>query len=104
MAELEKDPKAISRTRALADRSIQDSLRVMEKRDKDAAASLARDQSDFAAERDELCHAYAGESRLGYCAARMAEGRAALLTMRAKEAGAVPAEKAVHKRKKKAAR
>ena len=41
-------PKAISKARTAADRSIQDSQRALENRDKDAAASLAREQSDFA--------------------------------------------------------
>jgi len=88
-ADLEKDPKAIARARAAADRSIQDSLRSQERRDKDAAASLAREQSDFAAERDDVCRDYAGESKLGFCASRLQQTRAALLAKRLAEAGPV---------------
>ena len=101
LAEIEKDPKAISKQRAAADRSIQDSLRAMERRDKDAAASLAREESDFAADRDDVCHGYAGESRLGFCAARLAQSRAALLALRAKEAGPGKPEEGGRKHKKK---
>jgi hypothetical protein len=83
----ELDAKTVSKARTAADRSIQDSLRIMEKRDKDAAASLAREQNDFAAERDDTCRDYAGETRLGFCASRLAQSRAALLARRAAEAG-----------------
>ena len=100
----ELDAKAVSKARAAADRSIQDSLRVMEKRDKDAAASLAREQNDFAAERDDTCRDYAGETRLGFCASRLAQSRAALLSRRAADAGPAPREAAAgHKRLKKKA-
>ena len=87
------DPKSIQKSRAAADRAIQDSLRDLETRDKDAAASLSREQSDFAAERDELCHDYAGETRLGFCAAELAQSRAALLAKRAADAGPAPVER-----------
>ncbi len=100
-ADLDKDPKAILKARAAADRSIQESLRALEQRDDNAAASLAREESDFAAERDEICRGYAGETRLGFCASRLAETRAAQLAARAAAAG--PASKEApgrrHKRK-----
>jgi hypothetical protein len=100
-AEIEKDPKAISKLRAAADRSIQDSLRDLEKRDANAAASLAREESDFASERDEVCQAYADESRLGFCASRLAQARAALLVKRVADAGpASDRSPSRHKRKK----
>jgi hypothetical protein len=100
-ADLEKDPRAIARTRALADRSIQDSLHELVRRDKDAAAPLTRQESDFAAERDDLCHDYAGEARLGFCASRVQQSRAALLIKRLAEAGpAKAAAKTSRKRKK----
>jgi hypothetical protein len=98
-AELDKDPKAVSRARDAADRAIQDSLREMEKRDSDAAASLAREQNDFSAERDEICRDYASEPRLGFCASRLAQSRAALLAKRAAEAG--PPQRPERKRRKK---
>ena len=101
-AEIDKDPKAVSKARAAADRSIQDSLREMEKRDKDAAASLAREQNDFAAERDDICREYVAEARLGFCASRLAQSRAALLAKRAAEAGPAPSHAATeHKRRRK---
>jgi hypothetical protein len=96
-ADLDKDPRAVARTRALADRSIQDSLHELVRRDKDAAASLTRQESDFAAERDDLCHDYSGEARLGFCASRLQQTRAALLIKRLAEAG--PAKAASRKRK-----
>ncbi len=83
---LDNDPRAVARTRAAADRSIQDSLRTLERRDKDVAASLTREQSDFAAERDEICHDYAGEAKHGFCASRLQQTRAALLARRIAEA------------------
>ena len=100
-AELDKDSKAVSKLRASADRAIQESLRRLEKRDKDAAASLAREESDFSAERDDVCRDYVAESRLGFCASRLAQTRAALLAKRVEEAGG-PAPKR-KRRKKKAA-
>jgi hypothetical protein len=84
-AELDKDPKAISKLRTLADRSIKESLRALERRDKDAAATLAREQSDFSAARDDTCHDYVAESRLGFCASRLAQTRAAALAKRVAE-------------------
>ena len=101
-ADLEKDPRAIGHARALADRSIQDSLKELVRRDKDAAASLARQESDFAAERDDLCHDYAGETKLGFCASRLQQTRAALLIKRLSEAG--PAKPGAKKRKTHAAK
>ena len=97
-ADLEKDAKAVARARAAADRSIQDSLRIMERRDKDAAASLTREESDFAAERDDTCHDYASESKIGFCASRLQQTRAALLAKRIAEAG--PVKPTQRKRKK----
>jgi hypothetical protein len=83
-ASLEKDAKAIARERARADASISDSLRRLQAHDKGAsAATFAREQNDFAAQRAEICRAYAGEAQHGFCAARLTQARAALLHMRA---------------------
>jgi hypothetical protein len=101
-AAAELDPKTVSKARTAADRSIQDSQRVLENRDQDAAASLAREQSDFAAERDDVCQGYDGERRLFFCASRLTQTRAALLAKRVTEAGPAAAE-AGHKRRKKKA-
>ncbi len=94
----ELDAKAISKARTAADRSIQESQRELEKRDDDAAASLAREQNDFAAARDDTCQGYDSETRLGFCASRLAQTRAALLAKRVTEAG--PAAEAKPKRRK----
>jgi len=98
VAELDKDPKAISKLRASADRTIKASLRALERRDRGAAASLGREQSDFSAARDDVCHDYVAESRLGFCASRLAQARAALLAKRVAEAADTPPK---HKRGKK---
>jgi hypothetical protein len=79
-ASLEDDAKRLAKERTAADSSIAASLRILQKRDKGAsAAALARDQTDFAAQRDDICHDYAGEARHGFCATRLTQARAALL-------------------------
>jgi hypothetical protein len=83
-ASLEKDAKAIAKERAHADASISDSLKRLQARDKGAsAATLSREQNDFAAQRADTCRSYAGEAQHGFCAARLTQARAALLHMRA---------------------
>ncbi len=83
-ASLEKDAKAIAKERAKADASISDSLRRLQAHDKGAStAALSREQNDFAAQRTDICHAYAGEAQHGFCAARLTQARAALLRLRA---------------------
>ena len=104
VGDLEKDAKIISRDRADADRAIQDSLRALAGRDKDAPAELSRDSSDFNAFRDDVCQNYAGERRIGFCASRLAQARAAQLARRVAAAG--PSSEAKphynpHKRRKK---
>ena len=100
----ELDAKAISKARTAADRSIQDSLNGrLKTHDKDAAASLAREQNDFAAERDDVCQGYDGERRLFFCASRLTQTRAALLAKRVAEAGPAATEPGRKRRKKKAA-
>ena len=100
LSELEKDAKSISRQRAAADRAIQDSLRTLAGRDKDAPAQLSRESSDFAARRDDLCQNYAGETRIGFCASRMALARAEQLAKSVASAGP-PSEAKGRKRHKK---
>jgi hypothetical protein len=85
-ASLEKDAKAIEKSRSRADASIVESLRLIKARDKRASASLVREQTEFASRRDDACRDYAGEARHGFCAARMTEARAALLRTRALDA------------------
>lgn len=85
-ASLEKETKALTRERLIADASMATSLRVLEKRDKSAAAALTSEQTDFAAERDDACHDYAGEAQHGFCSTRLTQARALLLRMRASAA------------------
>ncbi len=83
-ASLEKDAKAIAKERARADAAVTDSLRRLQAHDKGAsAAAFSREQNDFAAQRAEICRAYAGEAQHGFCAARLTQARAALLRTRA---------------------
>lgn len=85
LSELERDAKSISHDRAAADRAIQDNLRKLAGRGRQAPAELSRESSDFAARRDELCQTYAGETRIGFCASRLAQARAAQLAKRVAE-------------------
>ncbi len=80
-ANLENDAKSIERERARADAAAAHSLRTLQDRLKGRpdADDLAREASDFAARRDDVCRAYEKETEHGYCASRMAEARAALL-------------------------
>lgn len=65
-ATLEKDAKAIAKARRSADASISRILRFMQDRDKASSATLTREQTDFASQRDEVCRGYAAESRHGF--------------------------------------
>jgi hypothetical protein len=84
-ATLEKDAKAIAKTRRSADASISRILRFIQDRDKASSATLTREQTDFASQRDEVCRDYAAEGRHGFCGDRMTEARAALLHKRAED-------------------
>jgi len=83
-ANLEGDAKSIERRRALAETAAAGFLRTLEARLKGRpeAADVAREQSDFAARRDDVCRDYEKEAAHGYCASRMAQSRAALLRAR----------------------
>ncbi len=83
-AGLENDAKSIQRQRARAEAAAAASLRTLQARLKGQpeADDLAREQSDFAARRDDVCRDYEKEAVHGYCASRMAEARAALLRAR----------------------
>ena len=82
-AALADQGKTLGRERALAERSILESLKTLEKADKRIAPALEREQSDFAGQRDDLCRAYAGEAQHGFCDTALTETRAALLRKRA---------------------
>ncbi len=83
-ANLEGDAKSIERQRALAETAAAGFLHTLETRLKGRpeAKDLAREQSDFAARRDDVCRDYEKEAVHGYCASRMAQSRAALLKAR----------------------
>ena len=78
------DAARIVKERAEAEKAMARVVRAIEDRAKDNpdAASLARDQTAFAGERDELCRNYAKESLHGYCALRATQARTALLGTR----------------------
>jgi hypothetical protein len=83
-AELESDAKAIAKARARADAGATASLRALAARLKGRpeADEAVREDSDFAARRDDVCRDYAKEAVDGYCASRMAQARAALFKAR----------------------
>ncbi len=84
--------KAIDRERAGAEASIRADYKALVSSTKDRVAitSYARDQAQFSSTREELCRDYAGEGRHGFCAAKLAEARAAFLS--ATLAGALEAK------------
>ena len=82
-AALADQAKTLGRERALAERSILESLKTLEKADKRIAPALQQEQSDFAGQRDDLCRDYSGELQHGFCDTALTESRAALLRKRA---------------------
>ncbi len=85
VAQLEGDAKQFAKDRTSADVGLQEALKILQKHDKGAAAALAREQNDFAAQRDDTCHDYVGEPKYGYCASRLTAARAALLRKRTED-------------------
>ncbi len=83
-ANLESDAKSIERQRARADAAAVGSLRTLQARLKGRpeADDVARDESDFPAQRDDVCRDYQKEAVHGYCASRMAQAHAARLKAR----------------------
>ncbi len=83
-ANLENDAKSIERQRARADAAAAGSLRTLQARLKGRpeADDVARDESDFPAQRDDVCRDYQKEAVHGYCASRMAQAHAARLKAR----------------------
>jgi len=98
----------IAKERAEAEKAMARVVRAIDDRAKDnpGAASLARDQSGFAGERDELCRDYAKESLHGYCALKVTQARTALLEARPATlpAAATASEKGGKAKPKKAAK
>jgi hypothetical protein len=77
--ELGNDAKAIERDRTRANAAAERSLRALETKlkGKPEAADVAREQSDAAQRREEVCRDYEQEAVYGYCASRLAQARAA---------------------------
>lgn len=73
--------KGIERARAQAETTIRANYKalVASTKDRVAIAGYARDQAQFSSTREELCREYVGEGRHGFCAAKLAEARAAFL-------------------------
>lgn len=73
--------KTIERERTRAESELRLAYKGLVSSTKDRAmiGTYARDQAGFSSRREELCRDYIGEARHGFCAARMAEARAAEL-------------------------
>jgi hypothetical protein len=102
---LEKEAKLIERARARAEAAAAANYRTLEGRlnDPAKASELAREQSRFIADRQDICRNYARESVHNFCATRLTEARAAFLKARIDEASPAaitpdkPAPKHKHK-------
>lgn len=86
-AALEPQAKQIERARAHAEAAAAANYRALNARLNDPAKAndLARDQSHFSSDRQDICRDYARESVHGFCATRLTEARAALLRARLDE-------------------
>lgn len=73
--------KTLERERRAADSEMRGAYKgiVSATKDRTLVRSLARDQAGFSSHREEVCRDYAGESRHGFCASRLTQGRAAEL-------------------------
>ena len=98
------DAATIVKERAEAEKAMGKLVRAIEDRAEGntQAADLVRDQSGFAAQRDQLCRDYAKESLHGYCALRATEARTALLRTRLDELSPATASKTTGEKGKKA--
>ena len=99
-ASLIGDAAKFTKERAEAEKAMAKAVRAIQDRSADSqdAADLMRDQSRFAAQRDEICRDYAKESVHGYCALRLTQARAALLETRLGEFAAAAAPKAANEK------
>lgn len=83
LAALATQAKAVERARNRAELALAANVKALAA-DKTApararAAGLARDQTRFAADRDEACRDYVGEATYGFCAASLTQARATAL-------------------------
>ena len=80
------DAKPIGKARKASEASISETIKALTKLDKEGSVALGREETDFASQREDICRDYVQESRLGYCASRLTEARAALLHKRLADA------------------
>lgn len=87
-AALEPQAKDIERERARAEAALIANYRALTARleDSNKADDLAREQSRFSSDRQDICRAYASESVHNFCATRLTQARAAFLKTRFDEA------------------
>lgn len=73
--------KTIERERTQADRTVRDAYKglVASTKDRVAIRGFASEQAAFSSLREEACRDYIGESRHGFCQARLTQARAAAL-------------------------
>lgn len=93
--------KSLERTRASAEAAVRSNYKALtaSTKDRPTIMGIAHDQAQFSSSREEVCREYADEGRHGYCAAKLTEARAALLSDRL---GTALAEKAARKAKRRA--
>jgi hypothetical protein len=82
------EAKPIAQARARAETAMNANYRALNARLNDSAKAddLARDQSRFSADRQDICRDYSGEKAHSFCATRLTEARAAFLKARFDEA------------------
>lgn len=80
--ELAKQTKALTKDLSRAETSISANLRTLNKRNKDGASALEKEENDFAATRDDTCARYEGEASHAFCHTRFTEAHAAQLRTR----------------------
>ena len=101
-AALEAEAKQVARARARAEAALAGYYRTLNARlnDPGKIEDLARDQSRFSADRQDVCRDYVRENVHAFCTTRLTEARAAFLKARIDETrDAGGAAKAPHKRK-----
>ena len=86
--------KAIERERARAEAAMRANFKrlVSTTKDRPTIVGYARDQAQFSSTREEVCRAYAGETKHGFCATRLTEARAESLKAQA-DAGQIEKDK-----------
>jgi hypothetical protein len=96
------EAKQIEQARARAETALAANYRALAARLNDPAKAndLARDQSRFTSDRQDICRDYARESTHGFCTTRLTEARAAFLKARFDELSPVAEKKPPSSRRK----